>query len=490
MGIANAGRHPLLAIGIDAAEPSLVRELMDRGELPTLSGLLGRGSWSRVASPAGIGSGAVWPSFSAAGPPSVHEICSYWAWDPERMGVAPVSLGGLCPAWSAASERGLAVAVVDVPFTRPGSGADVEIVEWGAHDAVLRQTTVRPRELAPLVRSAGGDHPFSRRPLDAWGSVDEEEGRAAVAAQCLDGVQRRGALARRLLPARDLDLLLLVFTEVHRASHLLWHTVDTEGRLAGSPQGALVEIYRAVDRQLGELLAVVGPEAAVVVFSLHGMRASPGVPTTLEPLLRATGHAHVEEGPRSRRGRTVAAARARAPAFVKALYHRLVPASTVARIAGPPDAMPAYDWSRTSAFPLPTDQHGWIRINLAGRERSGIVAAGAYEQVCDELEALLIGLRATDGSKLVSRVLRPAAGSGAPPLRMPDLIVHWADRDDDPVRVAEPAVCRALRATQLSGQHAPDGFVVARGPAELIEGLGTEVPAHELLPLLLDVAQR
>ena len=354
MGTANAGRHPLLAIGIDAAEPSLVRELMDRGELPMLSGLLARGSWSRVASPAGIGSGAVWPTFSTAAPPSVHEVCSYWAWDPDRMGVAPVSLDGLRPAWSAASERGLAVAVVDIPFTRPGSRADVEIVEWGAHDAVLRRTTILPSELAPLVRSAG-DHPFSRRPLDAWGSVDHEAGRAAVAAQCLDGVERRGALAMRLLAAHDFDLLLLVFTELHRASHLLWQTVDTERRSAGPPQGALVEIYRAVDRQLGELLEVVGPEAAVVVFSLHGMRASPGVPTTLEPLLRATGHAHVEEGPRSTRGRALVAARALAPPFVKALYHRLVPASTVARIAGPPDAMPSYDWSRTTAFPLPTD---------------------------------------------------------------------------------------------------------------------------------------
>ena len=82
----------------------------------------------------------------------------------------------------------------------------------------------------------------------------------------------------------------------------------------------------------------------------------------------------------------VAAARGLAPPLLKTLYHRLVPAPMVARIAGPPDAMPPYDWSRTTAFPLPTDQHGWIRINLSGRERLGIVPPEAYEQACAELE--------------------------------------------------------------------------------------------------------
>src|SRR5256885_8916367 len=52
-------------------------------------------------------------------------------------------------------------------------------------------------------------------------------------------------------------------------------------------------------------------------------------------------------------------------------YDALRPSAT--RYLARPTMLPAYDWARTRAFSLPTDQHGWIRINLRGRERAGIV---------------------------------------------------------------------------------------------------------------------
>jgi len=53
----------VLAIGIDAAESTLVRQLIEQDELPALKSLLADGRWLRVQSPAHIGSGAVWPTF-------------------------------------------------------------------------------------------------------------------------------------------------------------------------------------------------------------------------------------------------------------------------------------------------------------------------------------------------------------------------------------------------------------------------------------------
>ena len=102
----------------------------------------------------------------------------------------------------------------------------------------------------------------------------------------------------------------------------------------------------------------------------------------------------------------------------------------------------------------------------------------------------MLGLRTADGAGLVTRVVRPLAPSGSPPLRLPDLVVHSADRGDDPVHVREPAVLGALRATHLSGQHATDGFAIARGPGDPLDGLGGEVSAQQLLPLLLETLKR
>ena len=60
----NTGKDScVLAIGIDAAEPTLVSRLIEQNEMPVLKALLDGGQWLRVQSPAPIGSGAVWPTF-------------------------------------------------------------------------------------------------------------------------------------------------------------------------------------------------------------------------------------------------------------------------------------------------------------------------------------------------------------------------------------------------------------------------------------------
>ena len=49
----------VLAIGLDATEPALIRQMIAQDEMPALKSLLAAGRWVRVQSPAHIGSGTV-----------------------------------------------------------------------------------------------------------------------------------------------------------------------------------------------------------------------------------------------------------------------------------------------------------------------------------------------------------------------------------------------------------------------------------------------
>jgi hypothetical protein len=402
------------------------------------------------------------------------------------MKAAPISLDGLRPLWAEGSAHGVRVAAVDVPFLPTNSGATIELVEWGAHDAVTRETSILPRDLEELVQSCCGSHPFSRRPLDAWGAVGDDAGRTAIAAACLEGARRRGSLLRQIWAEGDFELMVAVFSEVHRASHALWHT--TESSATGRLTGPLIDIYRETDRQVGELIELVGPNTSVVVFSLHGMRPGVGTPTTLGPLLEACGYATIASTQPSIREKVLGGARRVAPSALKAAYHRLIPAARVAQLAGPPDPMPSYDWSRTTAFALPSDQHGWIRINLVGRERAGVVQRRDYERICAELKATLRGLQTVGGARLVDDVLQP--GGSTPPDHLPDLVVHWADVGPGPIEVRAPRISAGWRGSNLSGAHAPHGFAIARSASGLLDDIGDRVEAEVLLPLLIQAAER
>ena len=470
----------VLAIGIDAAEPSLVRSLIGRGEMPALRGLLGEGAWLRVESPARVGSGSVWPTFITGSGPAEHGAYGEWCWRPETMGLERYSGRGLKPFWEALAREGLTVGVLDVPFMPLlGLTEGFEISEWGAHDVLDGRLVFSPARLAPLVTNGSARHPLSRDRLDAAGP-DDYESLKKVAAGCLEGARLRGELALRLVREARPQLALVAFTEVHHAAHYLWHTLapgdpiygeGLKGLRAVAP--TLEDIYREVDRQIGRLVSAAPAGAAVLVFSLHGMRPTRGIPSFLAPLLCESGFARLAGwGAQTWRGRAVsalAAVKRGMPAPVKRLYYRAMPQTAAQRLAKP-TMLPSYDWSQTRAFALPTDQHGWVRINLEGRESSGVVPPALYDATCREVEALLRSLVTEQGRPLAREVIRTAASAeDAIGLRLPDIVIHWHDAaHETPLRIkGRAAEAPAAVGLKFTGQHALDGFCItnARGAA-------------------------
>jgi predicted AlkP superfamily phosphohydrolase/phosphomutase len=478
-------RARVLAIGIDAADAALVRDLAGRGDLPSLARLLTRGRFGRVTSPASIGSGAIWPTFVSGLSPREHGLYSGWSWEPERMRIAPVNVDGLRPFWASPELEDFSLGVLDVPWAPMANlHRGIEVNEWGPHDILHGRMQVSPPGLRTLVQQSGGAYPITRP--DGRGKPAGRREIARMVSRGREAARLRGALAERLLSEIELDLFLTVFSEIHHAAHFLWHTVDGAAPAAGP---GLLDLYREVDRQVGRLVAAADPSASVLVFSLHGMRFSRGVVTILDPLLRAAGLACVgsfgNASAAEKMTRALTAVKRRAPLFLKKAAYRLMTRGMALRILRP-SLMPAYDWRRTIAFPIPSDQHGWIRVNLAGREAQGSVPRERYRETCDRIESLLRGLITEEGQPLVREVLRLGEPPHDPPARLPDLIAHWSDAAMAHVlRIRAPAMTAPLSATKVTGQHAPDGFfLLAPGSATSGEP-GDAIAAADLHRVIL-----
>jgi predicted AlkP superfamily phosphohydrolase/phosphomutase len=238
----------------------------------------------------------------------------------------------------------------------------------------------------------------------------------------------------------------------------------------GPLRPGLEEILEAVDREIGRLVEDAGPEAAVMVFSLHGMRPALGIPAFLGPLLCERGLSRLAQwstqSGAERIASMIARLKRRAPAVIKRFYSGL-PASARRRLARP-TMMPVYDWTATRAVALPTDQHGWIRVNLAGREAAGIVPLDQYDATCDEIAAFVRSLRDEAGRPLVRSVVRTAEPADAVlEIPLPDLVVHWEERAcAAPFAIQGSQVIGQTVSANLTSQHAFEGFCLWRGPSD------------------------
>lgn len=483
-------RSSVLAVGIDAAESTLVRQMIDRDELPALRSLLGSGRWLEVESPSTIGSGTVWPTFLTGEEPETHGIYSEWKWLPQTMSLRRYEGHHLTPFWKALAADGVSVGVLDVPFAPPvGITEGFEVCEWWAHDSTGAGLRAGPERVRSLVREAPA-HPLSTNRFVA-STPESKSNLQDLAAACGEGARMRGVLAQRLIAETSPQVSVVVFPELHHAAHQLWHTVAPEHRiyngLQSNGKSLLREVYRVVDQQIGALINAATGEATVMVFALHGMRPALGFPAFLGPLLCERGFSVLEswrsQGWQKRLLSLFAATKRHAPAPLKKLYYQVTPTTATYKLARP-TMLPAYDWRTTRAFSLPTDQYGWIRINLRERESQGIVPLREYDALCNELEQMLSSLASEDGERLVHDVTRTAANGAAARLNpLPDLVVHWNDAAfSSRLKIAGSEVQAQMASTKATGQHASPGFCIYRGAGA--GGLDGVVNAKDLWRLI------
>ena len=137
---------------------------------------------------------------------------------------------------------------------------------------------------------------------------------------------------------------------------------------------------------------------------------------------------------------------------------------------------------------MPTDQYGWIRINLVGREALGSVPQDQYEETCKQLEEMLLTLTTEGGQQLVEDIARTALNVQSALISpLPDLVVHWSDAAFTwPQKIRDSRVQVEFVGRKLTGQHASEGFCIYRGDLDLeSEGVVAAKDLGRLMTALL-----
>jgi predicted AlkP superfamily phosphohydrolase/phosphomutase len=415
----------------DAASASLLDKLLGDDRLPTLGALRERGTWHELDAPATqFAAGAQHTLYSGV-ELGDHGLFYPFQWSAQEQRVHYMQhFDAPAPVWERLGRRGTRTLAVDPYESRPPTDPPpgTLVCGWQLHDRVVLQRWSAP----------DGAHERLERLFGAPQPVDEVFGRHHVGEML--GLRRRllGAPGRvadaaiHLLGAEPpFDLAWLAFTAAHVAGHQFWDLSQLDedeldedaARVLGS---TLEQVYQAIDAALARIVAALPAGADLMVLSPVGMDVNTSRADLLPEMLRRV----LDPGARQpAASRSIWRLRAALPIGLRAKVAATLPERAALDLTARLE-MRGVDWSTTKAFAHPAENQGYIRLNLQGRERDGIVPPDEADALMDEIAAGIATFVDLDGSPAVASVERVADifGSGDRAHMLPDLIVRWTNR--------------------------------------------------------------
>jgi predicted AlkP superfamily phosphohydrolase/phosphomutase/predicted Zn-dependent protease len=281
----------VLLVGWDAADWQMIRPLVDGGLMPTLAALLDRGACGTLATTRPILSPILWNTIATGRRADAHGVLGFTEPVPDGAGVRPTaSTSRRCKAlWNILTQCGLRTNVVGWYASHPAepiAGAMVSNqIEFRAEGegpgAPLAPGAVHPPELAaemaecrvhPSEVDASAILPFVP---DAAADSAREGNRLGKLAHLVAQTASVHAMATRLMERGDWDLTAVYYEGIDRFGHefMEFHPPKMDQVDACDFEAyrhCMAGIYRFHDMMLETLLALAGPETAVLVVSDHG----------------------------------------------------------------------------------------------------------------------------------------------------------------------------------------------------------------------------
>lgn len=421
----------LAVLQFDSPSLAVLDRMLAAGRLPALAGLRDRGTWHQLDSPATHFAAGAFHTLYSGTELADHGLFYPFQWSAADQRVRyTTAFDAPPPVWERPGGHTLAIDPYEgrVPL-RPPTATIVS--GWQFTDRVVLAPWSSPRHMRSRL-----EHLFG--PAAA---VEEVFGRSSPRdllrlRRDLLAASRRVADAATLLMATErFDLTWLTFSAGHVAGHQFWDLSQLEGAGGVDPDvrhvlsGALQEVYQSVDAGIDRVLQALPDGTDVIVTSPVGMDVNTSRADLLPEMLDAVLNGGVRRDAGSGSG-SVWKLRAALPTGLRARVASALP-DRVALVLTERLELRGQDWSTTRAFAQPADNQGYIRLNLDGRERDGIVAPGDAETLMDEIAAGLGTFHDPDGTPSVKSVERVADtfGSGACSERLPDLVVRWNERE-------------------------------------------------------------
>lgn len=465
----------MLVIGLDGATFDLIKPWVEQGELPSLAKLMRTGTYSLLRSVYPVLSPSAWASFMTGVNPGKHGVVDFVERSKETYELRLIHRTDIkMPTlWRILSAQNKRVCVANVPMTYPAEPVNgIMITGLGTP---LFKTFTYPPDLTDKLKRQG----YKVDKEIFYHPAREDQYLKAVYDTC----QSQLKVLKRLISDGSWDFFMYVFRDTDELAHFFWRHMDAthprHNQGTSKTYGkTLLNFYKFVDKQIGELIKAAGKNVNVFIVSDHGFGPL-HKDVFLNDWLAKSGFLVRKEVVSNRRLlANLGLTRSRISEILRGLgLHRVE--NLIKDILGnqiallPRDERPEFasgiDWSRTLAYSF--GYHGQIYINLMDREPSGIVTDDEYDAVRNQIITALKTLKdPSDGQLVVDQVFKREELFDGPYLnKMPDLVVVMRDfcyitrngyelGDNQRNIFCDPF-------THESGSHRLNGILIANGPS-------------------------
>ena len=264
----DADRLRVLVVGIDSATWTVMRPMIERGELPTFARLVREGAAGDLETLSPTVSPAIWTTIATGVLPGKHGISAFIGGeDPAHQLQITSDRRRSAAIWEMANQQGLRADVINYWCTWPVEPIDGVIVSDRATVPNLPDRVSPARLLKRVERLLGRNRPTPRPGgLEATQHAGIDEGRLCD-------------LTLELMDREPAPLTIVYFRNLDIVQHNNWRYYEPDGfdvdpAEAAKKRDIIPAAYRRYDGYLARLLASAPTDTTVVVLSDHGMETS------------------------------------------------------------------------------------------------------------------------------------------------------------------------------------------------------------------------
>ena len=441
----------VFVIGLDCAEPTLVFDRW-REHLPNLSQLMAGGTYGELTSTIPAITVPAWSSMLSSKDPGqlgFYGFRNRADYSYERMTIATSRAVKADRVWDILSRAGREVVVAGVPQTYPVRPVKGCLISSFLTPSSRSEYTYPPALKAEIEALVGGEYMVD---VPQFRTEDKD----FLLQQIYQLADQHHRVVRHLLTTRAWDFFMHVDMGVDRMHHGFWQFFDERHPKyePGNPyEHAIRNYYIHIDRQIGEWLALLDDDTAVLVVSDHGAKPMMGG-ICFNEWLKQEGYLVLEYEPEG-----------------------VVPLEKC-----------EVDWSRTRAWGS-GGYYARLFLNVKGREPEGIVEPADYERLRDELAARIAAITDPEGRNIGSVAYKPEEIYRAVNNIAPDLIVYFGDLSWR--SVGSLGLNRIHTFENDTGpddaNHAQEGLYIFYDPRQKGQGAGPRRHLMDVAPTVLDL---